>query len=85
MLTTIIAAVAILGIGILGMSFNVIFRKKEFPQFDVGSNQELRRRGIRCFKDEDAALHGITRCSGEPSEACKECKLYEPGSDSRPA
>ena len=82
---TILAAAVILGIGVLGMCFNVLFRKKDFPQFDVGANPEMQQRGIRCFKDEDAALHGITRCSGTPSEACKDCKLYEPGSDSRPS
>lgn len=79
---TIIAAIVILGLGVLGMCFNILLRKKDFPQFDVGSNQEMRKRGIRCFKDVDADLHGKT-CTGEFSDACKECKLYESGSDSR--
>ncbi|MBO6169345.1 MAG: hypothetical protein J6O51_05160 [Bacteroidales bacterium] len=79
---TILAAAVILGLGVLGMCFNIIFRKKDFPHYDVGSNEEMRKRGIRCFKDEDAALHR-TICPGEQSEACKECKLYESGSNSR--
>ena len=82
---TLIAAVAVLGIGVLGLCFNIIFRKKEFPQFDVGSNEEMRRRGIRCFKDIDAEQQGLTCKSPGESEACKECKLYESRSDSRPA
>lgn len=79
---TIIAAAVILGLGVLGMSFNIIFRKKDFPQFDVGSNEEMRKRGIRCFKDVDADLQGKA-CTGNYSDACKDCKLYESGSDSR--
>lgn len=69
---------------VTGMCFNILFRKKDFPHYDVGSNEEMRRRGIRCYKDEDAALHRRT-CSGGESEACKECKLYEYSSDSRKA
>ena len=79
---TILAAVLVLGIGVFGMCFNILFRKKDFPQFDVGSNEEMRKRGIRCFKDVDADLHGKV-CSGDYSDACKDCKLYESGSHSR--
>lgn len=82
---TIIAAIVVLGLGVLGLCFNILFRKKEFPQFDVGSNEEMRRLGIRCFKDVDAEAQGLT-CNGkELSEACKDCKLYESRSDSRPS
>ena len=79
---TVIAAAAVLLLGVFAMSFNIIFRKKDFPEYDVGSNEEMRKRGIRCYKDEDAALHK-TACDGNFSEACKDCKLYEPSSDSR--
>ena len=56
------------------LAVNILFGK-EFPKYDVGSNEEMRRRGIRCYKDEDAALHG-KRCKGEQTEACKDCQLY---------
>ena len=72
---TIIVAALLLGLGVLGMCFNILVRGKEFPNYDVGSNEEMRKRGIRCFKDEDAALHGKA-CNGNPSEACKDCQLY---------
>jgi len=75
MLTFLLCA-AVLALGILGMCFNILFRKKEFPKYDVGSNEEMRKRGIRCYKDEDAALHG-KRC--KPAQAdindCKDCGL----------
>lgn len=61
---------------VLGLCFNIIFRRNgEFPKYDVGSNEEMRKRGIRCFKDEDAVLHK-KKCSGNYSEACKDCSLY---------
>ena len=82
---TLIAAVAVLGLGVLGLCFNIIFRKKDFPQFDVVSNEEMRRRGIRCFKDVDAEAQGLTCTGPGTSEACKDCKLYESGSNSRTA
>ena len=44
----------------------------------------MRKLGIRCYKDVDAELHS-KKCSGNFSEACKECKLYESGSNSRKA
>ncbi len=77
-------AAVILLLCAVGLCFNILFRKKDFPHYDVGSNEEMRRRGIRCYKDEDAELQRRA-CSGGESEACKECKLYEHSSDSRKA
>jgi len=61
---------------VLGLCFNIIFRKKDFPHYDVGSNEEMKKRGIRCFKDEDAALHS-RNCPGNGTAACAECKMFE--------
>lgn len=69
---------------VLCLGVNVFFRKKDFPHYDVGSNEEMKKLGIRCFKDEDAALHA-KKCSGNWSEACKNCSLYGTGSNSRKA
>ena len=80
---TFIVALVVLGLGVLGMSFNILVRGKDFPHYDVGSNEEMRKRGIRCYKDEDAALQGKRHCSGDFSDACKDCSLYESRSDSR--
>lgn len=80
---TFLIVLFILGLCVIGLGFNIFFLKKDFPAFDVGSNEEMRKRGIRCFKDEDAALHSNKHCTGDFTEACKECKLYESGSNSR--
>lgn len=75
-MTTFLAALVIIALGVFGMCFNIVFRKKEFPKYDVGSNEEMRKRGIRCYKDEDAELHG-KHCTGNYSEACKDCNLFK--------
>ncbi len=80
----VLLSIVVVALCVLGLCFNIIVRKKDFPHYDVGSNEEMKKRGIRCYKDEDAALHSKT-CSGNYSEACKECKLYESGSNSRKA
>ena len=78
-----LAALIIIGFGVFVMSFNIIFRKKDFPNSDVGSNENMRKMGIRCFKEEDAELHSRPSkstkagCTGEWSEDCKGCSLYE--------
>ena len=83
MLKVLLAAVILVGAGVFAMSFNVIFRKKEFPNFDVGSNEDMRRKGIRCYKEIDEELHGGGKgegrkasCSGTYSDACAGCRLY---------
>ena len=76
-----LVVLVLVGLCVLGLGVNIL-RGREFPKYDVGSNEEMRKRGIRCFKDVDADLHGKI-CTGEFSDACKECKLYESGSDRR--
>lgn len=79
-----LATLVIVALCVLGLGVNIFFRKKDFPKYDVGSNEEMKKRGIRCFKDEDAALHN-KKCTGNYSDACKTCNLYGTRSDSRPA
>ena len=71
-----LVVLVLVGLCVLGLGVNIL-RGKEFPKYDVGSNEEMRKRGIRCFKDEDAALHG-RKCAGERTEACQDCQYYNP-------
>ena len=49
-----LAALVLVGFGVLGMCFNIIFRKNgQFPQTDVGSNENMKKLGIRCMREED--------------------------------
>ena len=69
-----LATLALVALCVFGLGFNIIFRKKEFPKYDVGSNEEMQKRGIRCYKDVDAEIHNKA-CRGDFSEACKDCGL----------
>ncbi len=73
---TFLVALAVLLLCVFGMCFNIVFRGREFPKYDVGSNEEMKKRGIRCYKDEDALLHG-KRCTGNHSETCRDCSFYK--------
>ena len=74
MMKLFLVVLAVVALCVIGLGVNVIFFKKDFPHYDVGSNEEMRKRGIRCYKDEDAALHA-RKCTGNWSEACKDCAL----------
>lgn len=76
-MTTFLAAVIVLGLGVLGMCVFLLKKDGEFPKYDVGSNPEMKKLGIRCFKDEDAELHGRpVKCDGNYSDACESCQLH---------
>lgn len=71
-----LATLVLVGFCVLGLCFNILVRGKEFPKYDVGSNEEMQKRGIRCFKDVDAEIHNKV-CSGNPSDACNDCALKD--------
>ena len=81
---------ALVALCVAALCFNIIFRKGgQFPQYDVGSNEEMRKRGIRCMREiqDEIPLNekaGKVRragedkiCNGDYSEACKGCSLYK--------
>jgi uncharacterized Rossmann fold enzyme len=43
----------LLSIALFGMAFNLIFRKKDFPETHVGHNREMKKRKIVCAKTMD--------------------------------
>lgn len=49
----IIATLIFVGIALFLMCFNIIFRKKEFPDGEISHNKELRKRGIICAKEDE--------------------------------
>ncbi len=77
-----LAALILIGVGVFAMCFNIIFLKKPFPNSDVGSNENMRKMGIRCMREEDEerfskrAQEKETVCNGEFSESCVGCGLY---------
>ena len=73
-----VAAIILVGICVLLLSVGIL-AGRGFPQYDVGSNEKLKARGITCYKDEDARLHRRSACSGNFSDACRDCALYPSG------
>ncbi len=81
---------ALVALGVFGMCFNIIFRKDgKFPEYEVGSNKEMRRLGIRCMKEEMAELDRSSSsrssrqpvhaaCTGSADPSCEGCSLYHP-------
>ncbi len=52
-----LAAVVFIGLCVVGLCFNILFRKGgKFPESDIGRNPELRKRGIRCIGEDEASL-----------------------------
>ena len=74
-----IAAIIFVGLAVLIMCFNIIFRNKPFPDSEIGHSKELRKRGIVCAKEEEMAA----TCDGA---SCSDCGLNALGScDHHPA
>jgi hypothetical protein len=49
----VLLTLALLGLAFLGMAFNIVFRKKRFPETHVGHNKDMRKLGIVCAKTMD--------------------------------
>ncbi|MCQ2139790.1 MAG: hypothetical protein MJZ09_05400 [Bacteroidales bacterium] len=83
-MTVFLSAAVVLIIAVFGMCFNIIFRKDgKFPEYEVSSNKEMRKLGIRCMREQDDAIFGSDRdrkhdiCTGDFDESCKGCSLYK--------
>ena len=83
---TILVAVVLVGLGVLGLCFNIIFRKDgRFPDSEVGHSKELRKRGIVCMREEDERIWGksshikVTGKKGlrktHPDYECESCDV----------
>ncbi len=74
------AALVLVGIGVAGMCFNILFRKgKEFPESDVGKNENMKKIGIRCMREEDDERFAASyrkSCTSTVSDSCKGCSFY---------
>ena len=83
---TLLAAIILLGFGVFGMCFNIIFRKNgEFPETEISKNKEMRRLGIKCMNEQEKEMLGCsekerrTSCTGNYSEACSGCSFQTSG------
>ena len=60
-----IAAVLLIALCVFGMCFNIIFRKNgKFPETEIENNVQMRKRGIKCAKEEAVGAKKSRRNSG---------------------
>ncbi len=78
---TLVAAIIFVGVAVLLLGVNIFFFHRPFPDGEISTNPEMRKRGIKCAKQEElellAAQKGKKVCSGEYSDACKSCALMK--------
>ena len=76
---TLFAAIIFVGLAVLLLGVNIFFFHRPFPDGEISTNPEMRKRGIKCAKQEEmemlAAQKGKKVCSGNFSEACETCAL----------
>ena len=66
-------AIFLVGLCVIGLCFNIIFRKDgKFPETEIENNREMRKRGIQCAKMEEKKLWGkkVKKNSGECNSDC---------------
>ena len=78
---TLLAAIVFVGVAVLLLGVNIFFFHRPFPDGEISTNPEMRKRGIKCAKQEEmellAAQKGKKGCNGQYSDACSSCALYE--------
>ena len=76
---TLLAAIIFVGAAVLLLGVNIFFFHRPFPDGEISTNPEMRKRGIKCAKEEElemlAAREGKTLCDGNFSDACASCSL----------
>jgi len=78
---TLLAAIVFVGIAVLLLGVNIFFFHRPFPDGEISTNPEMRKRGIKCAKEEElemlAKQKGKKVCDGNYSDACASCSLRQ--------
>lgn len=79
-----LAALVLVGLCVIGLCFNIIFRKNgHFPETEISRNKEMRKRGIICAKEEELRLWGRKNRKGNPTcsdlgcSDCAGCEIHD--------
>ncbi len=72
-----IAALVLIALCVTGLCFNIIFRKDgHFPETEIENNREMRKRGIKCAKEDEMKMWGKKDANGAPQcndDSCSSC------------
>ena len=75
-----IAALVLIGLCVFGLCFNIIFRKDgKFPETEIENNIQMRKRGIKCAKEDEIKMWGRKGPDGKPE--CSDGGCSSCGSD----
>ena len=69
---TVLAAILILAAAIVLMCVGIIFKGK-FPETEVSRNENMKKLGIKCMREQEEELKS---CTGKYSEDCVGCGFY---------
>lgn len=80
-----VAALILVALCVVGLCFNIIFRKNgQFPQTEIESNDNMKKLGIKCARQEEMKLWGKKDsgqkpfCNGETGcSSCAGCTFYK--------
>ena len=62
-----LASLILIALCVFGLCFNIIFRKDgKFPETEIENNVEMRKRGIKCAKEEEIKRWGKKDSHGNP-------------------
>ncbi|MBN2272974.1 MAG: hypothetical protein JXR41_03395 [Bacteroidales bacterium] len=57
MINILVAALVIVLISFILLGFNIFFRKKSFPESEIGRNKDMRKLGLTCPKCDELKLY----------------------------
>ena len=81
-----LAAVILVGLCVIGLGFNIFFRKDgKFTETEIENNRNMKKMGIKCVKQEEMerwrrehSRSETPNCSGEGScSSCAGCTFYD--------
>ena len=77
---TFLVAIVFVGLAVLLLGVNIFLFHRPFPDGEISTNPDMRKRGIKCAKQEELELLASQRkkkvCDGNYSDACASCGLY---------
>lgn len=57
MLFYVLVVLGLVFVSFLMLGFNIFFRRKSFPETEIGHNREMQKLGLTCPKCEETAMH----------------------------
>lgn len=77
-MSTFFLSIIVVGLSVFGLCINIIFKKDgKFPDKEVGHNEQMRKLGITCAKNQEKKMWSKkrkTRETASQGDVCSDCK-----------